>query len=473
MRADKSFLRNLAGGLRLVTLLPVDDRHFTPSIRQAVFLGALAGLIWLGFDRWTSAGDVSFAWNSVAQLAWLAVVVVCTLLLLSPAGRSPDKAALAFTAAAAALPGVFLIVLPWLHFAADTSLRRWAGYVAALLCVLYLYRIVRRVLHGSVPVAIVAAFGVVIATQLVFNKSVGRRPELWRAMEDADVTRLAQARANEDAMFGQAAKIDAAVAGLAPQTSGKTDVFFVGFAGDGAQTVFANEVAFARAAFGTKLDLRDRAVQLVNSSAGDATTPRASGAGIRYALAQVGRRMNVDEDVLILFLTSHGTKSGMLAVRQPGWPLVDVSPAALDEALREAGIKWRIVIVSACYSGGFIDALDDEHSLVVTAARADRQSFGCRDDRELTYFGEALLRDALPPSHSLQEAIDRARTLVAEREGAEDVTPSEPQTFVGEKMRRKLEELDFDSGERAFSANAASSREAQSPVSSLREHTNP
>jgi hypothetical protein len=443
MRADKRFLRNLAGGLRLVTFLPVDDRHFTPSLRQAVLLGGLAGLIWLAFDRLTSAGDVMFAWNSAAQLGWLAVVVVCVLLLISPAGRSPDNAALAFTAAAAALPGVFLIVLPLLHFTVDTSFRRWAGYVVVVLCALYLYRIVHHVLRASIPVAVVAAFAVVIATQLVFNKSVGRRPELWREVEDVNVAQLAQARANEDAMFRQAANIDAAVSRLAPQTSGKTDVFFVGFAGDGSQAVFANEVAFARDALGTKLDLRNRAVQLVNSTVDDVATPRASGAGIRYALSQVGRKMNVDEDVLILFLTSHGTKSGMLAIRQPGWPLADLSPAGLNEALREAGIKWRIVIVSACYSGGFIDALGDEHSLVVTAARADRKSFGCRDDRELSYFGEALLRDALPPSHSLPEAIDRARTLVAEREGAEDITPSEPQTFVGEKMRGKLAELEF------------------------------
>jgi hypothetical protein len=455
MRADKSFLRNLTGGLRLVTFLPVDDRHFTPSIRQAVFFGGLAGLVWFAFDRWTSAGDVLFAWNSVAQLAWLAVVVVCALLLLSPAGRTPDQAALAFTAAAAALPGVFLIVLPLLHVAADTGFRRWAGYAVAILCALYVFRLVHRVLHGSAAIAIVAACGVVIATQLVFNKSVHKRPELWRAVEDADVTRLAQARANEDAMFGQAAKIDAAVAALASQANGKTDVFFVGFAGDGSQAVFAKEVAFARAALGTKLDLRDRAVELVNTSESDTLAPRASGAGMRYALAQIGRRMNVDEDVLILFLTSHGTKSGLLAVRQPGWPLVDVSPAELNEALQQAGIKWRIVIVSACYSGGFIDALDNEYSLVVTAARADRQSFGCRDDRELTYFGEALLRDALPQSRSLQEAIDRARGLVAEREGAEDITPSEPQAFLGEKMRGKLEELAFDNRKQAFSANAA------------------
>jgi hypothetical protein len=262
-------------------------------------------------------------------------------------------------------------------------------------------------------------------------------------VEDADVTALAKARSAEDAMFRQATMIDAAVSRLAPQVTGRTDVFFVGFAGDGAQAVFANEVAFARTSLARKLDLRDRAMELVNSPQIDTDTPRASGAAMRYALAQVGRRMNVEEDVLILFLTSHGTKAGMLSVRQPGWPLVDISPVALDEALRAAGIKWRIVIVSACYSGSFIDALGDDHSLIVTAARADRKSFGCRDDRELTYFGEALLRDALPESHSLQDAIARALTLVAERESAEDVTPSEPQTFLGDRMRVKLAEIAF------------------------------
>lgn len=435
---------NLIGGLRLLAFLPLDEGHFVPSLRQAVWLGALAGLIWLGFDTLTSAGDVKFAWNSVAQLSWLAVVVVCTLLILSPAGRSPDSAALALTALAAVLPGLFVVILPLLHFSAAMPLGRWSGYVVAMLCAVYLYRVVHLVLRGSVAIAALTAIGVVVCTLLVFQKSVGRRPELWRAVEDVDVHALDKARAAEEAMFRQAALVDAAIARLAPQTTGKTDVFFVGFAGDGAQTVFANEVGFARTALARKLDLRDRSVELVNSERTDTDMPRASGASMRYALQQVGRKMNVDEDVLILFLTSHGTESGKLAVRQPGWPLVDISPDALDEALSDAGIKWRIVIVSACYSGHFVDALSNDHSLIVTAARADRMSFGCRDDRELTYFGEALFRDALPQSRSLPEAIERARTIVAAREGEEDMTPSEPQTFLGDRMRAKLEELSFD-----------------------------
>jgi hypothetical protein len=460
MEARASFFKNLTGGARLFAFLPVDEQRFVPSLRQAICLAALAGLIWFGFDRLTAAGDVKFAWASVAQLAWLAVVVVCMLLLVSPAGRNPDNATLALTAIAGALPFLFLVLLPFLHFANDTALRRWTALVVAALCAIYLFRLVHRVLRGSAPVAIVAALAVVIPTLLVFNKSVGTRPQLWRQVDDADVRSLDLARANEDAMFRQAQMIDSAVARLAPQTDGKTDVFFVGVAGDGAQSVFASEVAFAHSAFARKFDLRDRAVELINTSQTDAETPRASGASVRYALAQIARHMNVEEDVLLLFLTSHGTKSGMLSVRQPGWPLLDISPAALEEALREAGIKWRIVIVSACYSGTFIESLGDEYSLVATAARADRMSFGCRSDRELTYFGEALLRDALPPSSSLPEAFDRARTLVSQLENADDVTPSEPQVHLGSRMRDKLAELPFEtSSELADNARAREGEE--------------
>jgi hypothetical protein len=79
----------------------------------------------------------------------------------------------------------------------------------------------------------------------------------------------------------------------------------------------------------------------------------------------------------------------------------------------------------------------------VTAARADRQSFGCRDNRDLTYYGEALFREAMPNSGSLLSAISAAASRVSEREREEGFEPSEPQVFMGRKMRTKLEELPF------------------------------
>ena len=74
------------------------------------------------------------------------------------------------------------------------------------------------------------------------------------------------------------------------------------------------------------------------------------------------------------------------------------------------------MLISACYSGGFIDALADEHTLVITAARADRRSFGCTDENEFTDFGRAYFKEALPQSGSFQEAFRRAEALVGEWE---------------------------------------------------------
>ena len=84
--------------------------------------------------------------------------------------------------------------------------------------------------------------------------------------------------------------------------------------------------------------------------------------------------------------------------------------------------------------------------LVATAARADRKSLGCADDRELTYFGEALFRDALPQSTDLLAALAGAREVIERHELDEGVAAgerSEPQLFVGERMRAKLAELRF------------------------------
>ena len=43
--------------------------------------------------------------------------------------------------------------------------------------------------------------------------------------------------------------------------------------------------------------------------------------------------------------------------------------------------------------------------MVITAARADRTSFGCADENDFTYFGRAFFNEALPASGSFFEAF--------------------------------------------------------------------
>ena len=170
--------------------------------------------------------------------------------------------------------------------------------------------------------------------------------------------------------------------------------------------------------------------------------PLANQNNLKRVLSAVGQRMDVSDDLLVLFLTSHGSRDARLATRF--WPLGlnDLEAPKLREMLDASGAKWRIVVVSACYSGSFIDALEDEHTLVLTAARADRTSFGCGPDSELTYFGRHFFAEALARSHSFLSAFEEARETIAERESREGKTPSEPQKFVGTQIEAKLREIE-------------------------------
>jgi hypothetical protein len=272
--------------------------------------------------------------------------------------------------------------------------------------------------------------------------------EFWFPPSTEEVAPEAEANPGdaERALFRQSDLIDAALARVEPGTRGVTETYFLGFAGFGKQHVFDKEVRFARSALGARIDLAGHTLDLINVPEPDAETPFATVSGLRRALVGIAKRMNLDEDVLVLFLTSHGSANAELSVAQGELPLDGLRGAELRDALDDAGIRWRIVVISACHSASFIPHLEDPQTLVATASRADRKSMGCSEERELTYFGEALFRDALPRSEDLLGALALAREVVERHEREEKVAESErsePQVFVGARMREKLAELKF------------------------------
>jgi len=148
------------------------------------------------------------------------------------------------------------------------------------------------------------------------------------------------------------------------------------------------------------------------------------------------------DDVLFLALSSHGSEDGSISVSNVGRAPAELSASALADMLKEAKIPWKVIVISACYAGGFIDALRDEHTIVLAAAAQDRTSFGCADDRDLTYFGEAFYRDSLPHATGLRAAFDAARQAIARREKQEQVEASDPQAYYGKQMEAKLATLE-------------------------------
>jgi hypothetical protein len=94
-----------------------------------------------------------------------------------------------------------------------------------------------------------------------------------------------------------------------------------------------------------------------------------------------------------------------------------------------------VVIISACYAGGFIEPLKNPQTIVIAAAAADRTSFGCGSDSDLTYFGAAFYRDALPNARTLRDAFEQAKSAIAQRERREHVDASRPQGYFGAEWK--------------------------------------
>jgi hypothetical protein len=103
-----------------------------------------------------------------------------------------------------------------------------------------------------------------------------------------------------------------------------------------------------------------------------------------------------------------------------------------------SGARYRVIIISACYSGVFARALADPRTLVITAAAPDRSSFGCEDGATWTYFGDAFFNQALREATTLDEAFCRARAIVSARERREGFEPSKPQMAGGSEVLRLL-----------------------------------
>ncbi|KQR15881.1 C13 family peptidase [Xanthomonas arboricola] len=233
------------------------------------------------------------------------------------------------------------------------------------------------------------------------------------------------------------AALKKALAAVQPQRSGVTDLYVVGFAGDASDDVFRNETLYLKQLFEQRFDARGRVVTLVNNpdNLGEQPyAPLATYDNLYDTLAAIGKRMDRKEDALLLFVTTHGTEDHTLYVQVDENEEDFISPQDLRKALDDAGIDNRIIVLSACYSGGFIPALRSPDTLVLTAARADRPSFGCGNTSNATYFGQAWLIDAMNRSDDPLAAFDIAKTAITAREKQDGELPSLPQQSLGRRI---------------------------------------
>jgi len=239
-------------------------------------------------------------------------------------------------------------------------------------------------------------------------------------------------------LFRQYRLLSQAVGGVRPSRIGVPDLYFIAFGADGHQDVFMKEAVYTKHLFEQQYEARGRTLLLVNNRQLVKKVPLATVVNLKKALDAIARKMVVEEDILFLYLTSHGSRDHRLKIKLGRLPLEQLSAPLLAGLLANTPIKWKVIVISACYSGGFINALKSDTTLVITSARADRTSFGCSDDVDMTYFGRAFFQRALLRSSSFVDAFYRARELVTHWENADEYDHSDPQISVGLLMKKKL-----------------------------------
>ncbi|WP_317933168.1 C13 family peptidase [Halioxenophilus sp. WMMB6] len=262
-----------------------------------------------------------------------------------------------------------------------------------------------------------------------------------RLENDPRYPNIDYSQAMEQALYNQAPLLQNELATVAPGISGKTELYFLGFAGYGSQDVFLKELTTIANIFNSPDYAQGRVLKLINNHQSMAETPLATSHALELALQALANKMNVDEDILFLYLTSHGSREHELSVRLNGISLPDLSAPRLAEIVNQSPIKWKVIFISACYSGGFIPELADDKTLVITAARSDRRSFGCSNTSDMTYFAKAYFMESLPKADNFINAFTLAEQTVTDWENRDfpDSKHSLPQIAIGSAIEQKLQ----------------------------------
>ncbi|MFZ6875425.1 C13 family peptidase [Undibacterium sp. Di27W] len=286
---------------------------------------------------------------------------------------------------------------------------------------------------------------------------VTRPPSFWyprHVQSGEDESAEKQREISQEVFEGQAALLNKKLADIQPHRPGIIDLYSLSFAPYGEENVFLNETSMVTQVMAKRFDAEGRSLQLANNPGTMDSLPWATPLNLQRAIQHIAKRMDVNEDILFLHMSSHGASDGELSAGM--WPLSvkSVTPEDLKRWLDEAGIKYRVISISACYAGNWVAPLSDENSLVMTASDADHTSYGCGSKSDLTFFGRAMYDEQLrDKTLSFEVAHAAARPIIKQREeeaGKSDGY-SNPQIAVGEHIRTRLKLLE----QRLISAPAA------------------
>jgi hypothetical protein len=315
----------------------------------------------------------------------------------------------------------------------------WAIYAALWAWLVITTWRVSRAVTRSTRVA-VSLLLYVFVVQVVSTWQL--RTQEWRPVESYDDEEFASLELSQDVFESQQALLKELLQAITASTGSARQTYGLVYAPYD-EDVFLRESAMVQRVLEERFGAHGRVVRLVNNSATAAELPWATTLNLKRSLRALAEAMDTERDVLVVYLTSHGGADFKLAAEN--WPLEveDLTADELRAMLDELGIRHRVIAVSACYSGGWIEPLQSEDTLIMTAADKDHTSYGCGSKSELTFFGRAVFDEQLRKTRSFEEAFNAAVPVIRQREieGKKNDGFSNPQIFVGRNIRAVLDEL--------------------------------
>ena len=433
--------RNLAAGLRLALFMSVDRESFRISALQLLLIVLLSAAIDIDADWVRAAHDARFSILGLHGEVFALGLLVLTSALLAILRRDGELYLALPIVLLASFPLIQVLhVLPDLPQANSTVSSRTRTILEyAVLAWMFLIA-VRAVYVCLDPVrprrrAWAVAGGVLLIAPLWFSPLLGPLEPWWQAFDSTPASSDAVSPASEAVLAAQEFMMDRALDSLEDERPGVTDLYFVGFAPDARRPGFAADVDAAQRTMDERWNTNGRSVVLLNSPLTVAERPFASITHLRKVLLEIGEVIDSDDDVVMVYVTGASGSDHTLTAINPPLQLASLSPQGLRQLLDAAGIRWRIVVVSTCQAGAWIDALKDDETIVIASSAADVRGGDCAGGVRPSSFGDAFFGVAMRGNDDLVHAFEAARRQLNERRAAQ------PQMSIGPAIAEHVKSL--------------------------------
>lgn len=439
----KWYFQNILYGIKIAFLLPSKKKSYVATW-DAVIAGLITSIGIQFFIELLIIGknsEISYYWYNYHFSLFVMLVIASHIISSIFVNRNKmlDVAVIFYYSYIIVLIPYFIFYSyepEWLTENAEKSIDN----LIMVWSYLVMFRIIGICFHSNIEKQVCMSL---IAPVLVYTLNYNIYLSHFFYPYDDDVTyeSAVDRLTDEEFFLSQKQKLPILLNSLPKSQKGTVDLYGIVLGSYSYEDVFMKEVNYVSQRIENKLAMKDHVIKLINNEKTFSEIPVASISNLTETLNHIGKLSQNDEDILFLYMTSHGSAERGLSVEMSyNHSLMNLSGERLATALKGSQIKNKIIIISSCFSGSLIDPLKDDNTMIITASAKNVQSYGCSEDADLTYFADSYFRHAFEKTTDLEKAFYFAKEYVEEREKKEGLSPpSNPQIFIGKNVRKILE----------------------------------